>query len=114
MRISDWSSDVCSSDLQLRFSTRFPDPSPSMKLPPASTSAASMPKKGFVALPGLVGLAPGRGEIWIPPVSVCHHVSTMGSSPLPPVRLYHSPPSGLLASPPSPRRRRPAGPCPHH
>ena len=28
--------------------------------------------------PGLVGVAPGRGVIMCPPVSVCHHVSTIG------------------------------------
>ena len=32
----------------------------------------------MVQLPGLVGVAPGSGLIMIPPVSVCHQVSTMG------------------------------------
>ena len=39
---------------------------------------------GFcVALPGLMGVAPGNGLIMMPPVSVCHHVSTMGHRALP-------------------------------
>ena len=38
----------------------------------------SIPGKGKVADPGLVGVAPGSGEIMMAPVSVCHHVSTMG------------------------------------
>ena len=36
------------------------------------------PGSGRVAEPGLVGTAPGTGEIMIAPVSVCHHVSTIG------------------------------------
>ena len=35
------------------------------------------------AEPGLVGVAPGSGEIMMPPVSVCHHVSTIGQRPPP-------------------------------
>src|SRR4051812_44406054 len=52
-------------------------------LPFSSTIAASTPKKGRVALPGLAGVAPGRGEIMMPPVSVCHQVSTIGQRPPP-------------------------------
>ena len=37
-----------------------------------------MPGKGIVADPGLVVVTPGSGVIMIPPVSVCHQVSTMG------------------------------------
>ena len=55
-------------------------------LPSSSTIAASTPKKGSVALPGLVGVAPGRGVIMSEPVSVCHHVSTIGQRP-PPMTL---------------------------
>ena len=43
--------------------------------------AASTPKKGRVQVPGLMGVAPGRGEIMMAPVSVCHQVSTMGHLP---------------------------------
>ena len=54
---------------------------------PASVSKTGwIPKKGSVADPGLVGVAPGNGEIIIPPVSVCHHVSTIGHC-LSPIKL---------------------------
>jgi hypothetical protein len=32
----------------------------------------------LVAEPGFRAVAPGRGEISMPPVSVCHQVSTIG------------------------------------
>ena len=51
--------------------------------PAASTTAGSTPKKGSVALPGFVGIAPGNGVIMIAPVSVCHQVSTIGQRPPP-------------------------------
>ena len=37
-----------------------------------------MPGKACVAEPGLVLVMPGSGVIMIMPVSVCHHVSTIG------------------------------------
>ena len=37
-----------------------------------------MPKKGRPAEPGFMSCAPGRVVIMIPPVSVCHQVSTIG------------------------------------
>ena len=42
-----------------------------------------MPKKGSVAQPGVVAQAPGRGEMAMEPVSVCHQVSTIGHLPPP-------------------------------
>src|ERR671928_1525625 len=75
-------------------------------LPAPSTIAASTPKKGSVALPGLVGTAPGRGVIMIAPVSVCHQVSTIGQRPLPITLWYHIHASGLIGSPTVPSRRR--------
>jgi len=39
--------------------------------------AGSIPKKGTVAEPGLVSMAPGKGVTTIEPVSVCQKVSTM-------------------------------------
>jgi hypothetical protein len=36
-----------------------------------------------VAEPGLSAVAPGSGVIKMPPVSVCHQVSTMGQRPSP-------------------------------
>ncbi len=47
-------------------------------LPLASTSSGTMPGKGIVAEPGLVVITPGSGVIMMPPVSVCHQVSTIG------------------------------------
>ena len=46
--------------------------------PVSSTIAAMMPGSGSVHEPGTSGVAPGSGVIMWPPVSVCHHVSTIG------------------------------------
>src|SRR5919201_5381563 len=75
-------------------------------LPVGLTIAGSTPKKGSVALPGLVGIAPGNGVIIIAPVSVCHQVSTMGQRPPPISWWYHIHASGLIGSPTVPSRRR--------
>ncbi len=65
-----------------------------------------MPGRGRVQDPGLVGVAPGRGLIITPPVSVCHQVSTTGQR-LPPITSrYHIQASGLIGSPTVPRIRR--------
>jgi hypothetical protein len=40
--------------------------------------------------PGFVSVRPGSGEIMIAPVSVCHHVSTMGQRPPPITSWYQS------------------------
>src|SRR5438132_11728485 len=79
--------------------------------PRSSTTAASTPKKGSVALPGLVGIAPGNGVIRIEPVSVCHQVSTTGQRPPPMVLEYHIHASGLIGSPTDPRRRKEERSC---
>ena len=47
----------------------------------ALTNFGSTPKNGKVALPGLVGVTPGKGVNILPPVSVCHHVSTIAHLP---------------------------------
>src|ERR1051325_5899862 len=73
--------------------------------PRPSTTAASTPKKGRVALPGLVGIAPGSGVIMIAPVSVCHQVSTTGHRSPPIFFLYHIQASGLIGSPTEPSKR---------
>ena len=52
-------------------------------LPLSSTNSGLTPKNGSVAEPGFVLVAPGNGVINIPPVSVCHHVSTIGQRSLP-------------------------------
>src|SRR5260221_543570 len=74
-------------------------------LPLSSTTAASTPKNGSVAVPGLVGVAPGSGVIMWPPVSVCHQVSTIGQRPPPMSLWYHIHASGLIGSPTVPSSR---------
>ena len=75
-------------------------------LPAASTSSAEMPGRGTVAEPGLVVVTPGRGEIMMPPVSVCHQVSTIGQRSPPMCWWYQIQASGLIGSPTVPRSRR--------
>ena len=57
---------------------RFPSFFPSSSSPSALSRTGFIPGKGFVADPGLRSVAPGRGDIKVAPVSVCHHVSTIG------------------------------------
>jgi hypothetical protein len=64
-----------------------------------------MPGNGRVADPGLVETTPGSGVIMMWPVSVCHHVSTIGQRPPPMTRWYHSHALGLIGSPTVPRSR---------
>lgn len=51
--------------------TKIPLPAPSISRPFSSIITGSIPKKGTVALPGLQGIAAGKGAIVCPPVSVC-------------------------------------------
>ena len=60
-------------------------------------------QKGFDADPGLSSIEPVCGEISIPPVSVCHHVSTIGQLEFPGTSKYHFHASGLIGSPTVPR-----------
>src|SRR5215469_8451552 len=86
--------------------TRYP-PDPSGTLSPDRvTTSATTPGKGLVPEPGLVGIAPGSGVIMIAPVSVCHHVSTIGQRFLPITSRYHIQASGLIGSPTVPSSRR--------
>ena len=85
--------------------TRLPSQTPSRTLPSASTISGITPKNGRVADPGLSSVAPGSGVIRMPPVSVCHQVSTIGQRPSPTTRWYHSQASGLIGSPTEPSRR---------
>ena len=64
-----------------------------------------MPGRGNVAEPGLVVVAPGRGVIMMPPVSVCHQVSTTGQRQPPTCSWYHIHASGLMGSPTDPSTR---------
>src|SRR5256714_5407663 len=83
----------------------FPPTFADTSLPFSSTTAASTPKNGSVALPGFVGIAPGNGVIMIAPVSVCHQVSTIGQRPPPILSRYHIQASGLMGSPTDPSSR---------
>ena len=64
-----------------------------------------MPGMPYCAEPGLSDVTPGSGEIMMAPVSVCHHVSTMGALPPPMFSRYHIHASGLIGSPTEPSRR---------
>jgi len=55
--------------------------------------------------PGFVACAPGRVVIMMLPVSVCHHVSTIGQLPPPITCRYHSHAFGLIGSPTVPSSR---------
>src|SRR5581483_772981 len=88
-----------------RFSVRYPPPT-ATGFPDSSTTWAEMPGSGNVAEPGFVVVQPGRGEIMMAPVSVCHHVSTTGVFPPPMCCWYQIHASGLMGSPTEPRRRR--------
>src|SRR3954465_3265151 len=83
---------------------RNPPPCPS-PLPVESTSSADTPGNGTVAEPGFAVVTPGRGVIMMPPVSVCHQVSTTGQRSPPMFVRYQIQASGLIGSPPEPRRR---------
>ena len=74
-----------------------------------STTAGSTPKNGSVAVPGFVVVTPGRGVIMIPPVSVCHQVSTTAQRPSPTTSWYQRQISGLMGSPTEPSSRGAAG-----
>ena len=48
---------------------------------------------------GLPSVTLAKDVIIIPPVSVCHHVSTIGHLPLPTLLLYQSQASSFIGSP---------------
>src|ERR1017187_9544823 len=89
-----------------RLMTRNPPEPSGTGLPPTRTISATAPGDGFVADPGLVAIAPGIGESMMCPVSVCHHVSTIGQRLPPMVSRYHIHASGLMGSPTVPSKRR--------
>src|SRR5262249_13602690 len=88
----------------LRMTKKPPSLGPT-DLPSRLTTSAMTPGSGRVHEPGLVGVAPGGGEIMMPPVSVCHQVSTIGQLPPPMCFWYHIHASGLIGSPTLPRSR---------
>ena len=73
--------------------------------PAASTTSASIPGIASVADPGFSEVMPGSGEIRIAPVSVCHHVSTIGQRSPPMYVQYQTQASGLIGSPTLPSSR---------
>src|SRR6185295_1596304 len=68
-------------------------------VPSRLTTSTITPGNGRVAEPGFVAMAPGSGVIIIIPVSVCHHVSTIGQRSRPITSRYHIHASGLIGSP---------------
>src|SRR5438132_4452433 len=64
-----------------------------------------MPGNAVIAAPGFVEVIPGSGVIRIEPVSVCHHVSTIGQLSRPMFLRYHIQASGLIGSPTLPSSR---------
>src|ERR1700722_18367159 len=86
--------------------TRYP-PSPlPTELPSSSMMSDEMPGNGVMAAPGFVAVMPGSGVMRMPPVSVCHHVSTMGQRSPPMLVRYQIQASGLMGSPTDPSNRR--------
>src|SRR5207342_2641162 len=65
----------------------------------SSTSKGCTPGNGNVAQLGFAGVTPARFEINVPPVSVCHHVSTMGLFFLPIFSSYQCQASSFIGSP---------------
>src|SRR5262245_54034259 len=92
-------------------STNFPPELRGTAFPVSSTTSGTIPKNGSVAEPGFVGVAPGNGVIKIPPVSVCHQVSTIGQRLPPMTSLYQIHASGLIGSPTVPSKRNELKSC---
>src|SRR5216110_1772177 len=86
--------------------TRYPPSFAPTLWPSRVITSAAIPGKVFVPEPGFVGMAPGSGEIMMAPVSVCHHVSTIGQRSRPITLRYHIHASGLIGSPTDPSKRK--------
>src|SRR3954452_11146242 len=87
-----------------RRSVRKPPPSLTISAS-LFTTAALMPGNGCVAEPGFVVVMPGSGVIMMCPVSVCHHVSTIGQRSPPITLWYQAHARGLIGSPTDPSSR---------
>src|SRR5690606_2017235 len=74
-------------------------------VPASSTTAIEIPGIGTCADPGLSEVIPGKADTMIPPVSVCHQVSTTGVVPPPIASRYQTHASGLIGSPTLPSTR---------
>src|SRR5690606_5913396 len=91
---------------------RFPSAGlPSRAFPFSSTRIGKTPGSGNVAKLGLVCVIPAKGEIIIPPVSVCHHVSTIGHFFAPILSLYQCQASSLIGSPTEPKTSKDERSC---
>src|SRR5688500_6938781 len=89
----------------------YPAPPNGTDSPLSSTTSTATPENGNVAEPGLSFVIPGSGVTMIIPVSVCHHVSTIGQRS-PPMNLeYQIHASGLIGSPTVPSRRNELRSC---
>src|SRR6476620_298009 len=79
---------------------RFPAAGlPVTSVPFSSTKIGCTPGNGNVAKDGFAGVTPARFEIKVPPVSVCHQVSTIGHFFLPTCSSYQCQASSLIGSP---------------
>src|SRR4051794_7187699 len=85
-----------------RFKTSMPPCPAGTSSPAFVTTAASTPNIGSPVDPGFEYAAPGSVVIMIEPVSVCHHVSTIGQRPPPTLSWYQVHASGLMGSPTDP------------
>jgi hypothetical protein len=76
--------------------------------PVSSTIDICNPGIGRVPEPGFNGIVskPGKADINIPPVSVCHQVSIIGHFSFPIILKYHLQTSGLIGSPTLPKSLR--------
>src|SRR5437764_13830049 len=81
-----------------RLRTRNPPEPSGTGSPSMFTISGTTPGNGLVAEPGLVAIAPGIGLIMICPVSVCHHVSTIGQRSCPITSRYHIQDSVLIGT----------------
>src|SRR5271154_3742487 len=86
--------------------TKYPVSPGATASPFIFTTRAATPGSGSVAEPGFAGVAPGKTEIMIAPVSVCHQVSTIGQRFFPIASKYHFHAAGLMDSPTVPSSRR--------
>src|SRR6187551_964733 len=86
------------------FMHRFPEAGlPVISIPFSSTKTGCTPGNGNVAQLGFAGVMPARFVIKIPPVSVCHQVSTIGHLFLPICSSYQCHASSLIGSPTVPK-----------
>ena len=90
--------------LMQRFPFRKPCSSFSVaSFPFSSTKTGCTPGIGNVAHDGFAGVTPARFEIRQAPVSVCHHVSTIGHFFFPIFSSYQCHASSLMGSPTVPK-----------